>query len=193
MARAEKLIPIILKWETGVTIKPGEAYPAYFERCRKKGFANDPADTGGATMCGVTLAAFQAYMKEARHQAVGVTELKAISYATWLDIFKKKYWDRWQGDKIVNQAIANIVVDWVWASGAYGITRVQRLLGVKTDGQVGPKTLAALNARSPLPLWGAIKNDRLKYINEIIARRPANEKFRKGWVSRINDFKYSET
>jgi len=32
-------------------------------------------------------------------------------------ILRPYYWDRWQADRIDSQALANIVVDWVWGSG----------------------------------------------------------------------------
>lgn len=63
----------------------------------------------------------------------------------WEYIFKTRFWDRWKADDIDNQAIANLLVDWVWASGVYGIKYPQAVLGVKTDGIVGLKTLAAIN------------------------------------------------
>jgi hypothetical protein len=31
------------------------------------------------------------------------------------------YWDKWKADKIENQSIANLLVDWVWTSGKWGI------------------------------------------------------------------------
>ncbi len=66
----------------------------------------------------------------------------------WGVIFKKYYWDKWNADDIKDQNVANILVDWVWASGAYGIKIPQRVLGVDVDGIVGPKTIAAVNARN---------------------------------------------
>ena len=42
----------------------------------------------------------------------------------------------------------------------------------------------------PMSLYFQIKNDRIKFIDEICKARPANEKFRKGWMNRINDFKF---
>lgn len=173
--------------------KSNEKFGDYFERCKKKGFANDPADVGGATMCGVTLAAFQQFCLERYRTKPGVEDLKGITYNTWLLILKTKYWDKWQADKIRNQSLADILVDWVWASGKYGITRPQKLLGVTPDGIVGQKTLAALNGRSPISFFGAVRTDRIKYINEIIARRPLNAKFKNGWLARINDFKFEES
>ena len=58
------------------------------------------------------------------------------------------------------------------------------------DGVVGSKTLAALNSRSSLPLFGEIKQDRIKFIDEICRKRPANNKFKKGWLNRINAIKF---
>jgi hypothetical protein len=30
---------------------------------------------------------------------------------------KSLYWDKWKADQIKSQSVANILVDWVWASG----------------------------------------------------------------------------
>ncbi len=96
------------------------------------------------------------------------------------------FWDRWQADQIANQHVAEILVDWVWTSGSYGITIPQRLLGVKADGIVGPKTLAALNHQNPNEIFQKIKQSRISYIDQICLRRPANTKFRTGWLRRLN-------
>ena len=60
MARVENIVPFILKWETGTT-GIGLTNEQLFEKAKLKGFANDPDDLGGATMCGVTLATFTEY------------------------------------------------------------------------------------------------------------------------------------
>lgn len=105
------------------------------------GFVNDPADAGGATNKGVTIGTFrQFYGKDAT-----VEQLKNITDAQWMHIFKKGYWDRWKADEINSQKIADILVGWVWGSGVYGIKIPQRILGVKEDGIVGQKTLQAVN------------------------------------------------
>ena len=58
------------------------------------------------------------------------------------------------------------------------------------DGIVGPKTIEAVNSRDPKELFEAIKAERIAYIDRIIQARPANKKFRNGWLNRINDLKY---
>ena len=103
---------------------------------------------------------------------------------------KSMYWDKWQADKINNQSIANVLVDWVWASGMYGIKIPQRLLKLQDDGIVGPKTLNAVNSFNQETLFNLIQAARRAYIEDIIRRRPANAKFRTGWLNRINSFEY---
>ena len=57
---------------------------------------------------------------------------------------------------------------------------------------VGNKTLQALNSYpDQKELFDKIKQDRVDYIDRIVASRPANKKFRNGWLNRINDFKYT--
>lgn len=60
MARVENIVPFILKWETGTT-GIGLTNEQLFEKAKLKGFANDPDDLGGETMCGVTLDTYTAY------------------------------------------------------------------------------------------------------------------------------------
>ena len=62
------------------------------------------------------------------------------------------YWDRWKADEIKSQSIADILVDWIWASEMHGIKIPHDLVGVIPDGIVGPKTLAAVNSRNPREL-----------------------------------------
>lgn len=170
MANSSKLIPFILQWEGG--------------------FVNDPDDLGGATNMGVTIETYEAYCRKKGYPRPTIERLKNLNKDEWAEIFKTLYWDRWKADGINNQAVANILVDWVWASGVHGIKRPQKLLGVVADGLVGPKTIAAINAADPRKLFDAIKADRAKFIDEICKARPKNEKYRKGWMNRINAIKY---
>ena len=172
MADFRELIPFILRWEGG--------------------FVNDPHDRGGATNQGVTLTTYAAYRQKKGYASTTVDDLKRMTSAEWREIFKTLYWDRWKADRIRSQSVADILVDWVWASGAWGVKIPQRLLGVDPDGIVGPRTLAAVEACEPRSLFGRIKTARLQYIDDICRRTPANERFRRGWVSRINDITFTE-
>lgn len=191
MANIEKLVPFIIKWETGTTQKRGETAEQLFERARKKGFANDPMDLGGATQTGVTLATYKTYCRKHGQNDPTVDDLKQIPYQTWLAILKELYWDRWKADQIDSQSVANILVDFVWASGTTGIKKPQQMLGVVPDGVVGPKTLAAVNSYGPTTLFYRLKALRIKYVEDIVKSRPSQKKWLKGWKNRINDIQFN--
>lgn len=123
MVDVKKLAPFILKWEGG--------------------FVNDPDDLGGATNMGVTMATYRVYCKRKGRPEPAIDDLKHLSNDEWIDILKSLYWDKWKADQIKSQSVANILVDWVWASGNYGIKIPQELLGVTAD---------ALWEKIPLPL-----------------------------------------
>lgn len=76
-------------------------------------------------------------------------------------------------------------MDWVWASGSHGITRPQRILGVEADGIVGERTLAALAARDPEPLFHRLKAERIAFVEDIVLANPSQRVFLRGWTNRI--------
>lgn len=152
------------------------------------GFVNDPLDRGGATNKGVTIATWRqvGYDKDGDGD-IDVDDLKKITDTDAVErVMRPHYWNRWKADRITSQSVANIVVDWVWASGKHGITKVQALLGVKVDGIVGDKTLAALNAQPPRVLFDKIKAARVAFIEA----NPSQKRFRKGWLNRLNRIQY---
>ncbi len=172
MADVRKLAPYILRWEGG--------------------YVNDPDDLGGATNMGVTIGTWKqvGYDKDGDGD-IDVDDLKKLTVDDVVNrVLKPHYWDRWKADSIKNQSIANILVDWVWASGAHGIKIPQQILGVLVDGAVGPKTIAALNARDPKDLFAQLKQARINFIDDICRKRAANNKFRKGWLNRLNAMQY---
>ena len=167
MADYRQLIPIILKYEGG--------------------YAGN-IDGKICTMKGVTLETYRRYFGRQKT----CKELRGISNAEWEYIFKEGYWNRWHGDSINNQAIANLLVDWCWGSGVYGIKLPQRVLGVKDDGIVGVKTLAAINDYPDQEelfnkLWA-----RRKQHFEDLAKTHNRAKFLRGWLRRLDGFKYYE-
>lgn len=167
MATYTDLVPFILKWEGG--------------------YAEVKGDRGGATNKGVTLATFRSVYGNDKTKA----DLKAMTDEQWQHIFKTLFWDKCRADDIADQNIANLLVDWAWNSGATTpIKKLQGILGVTADGIVGKQTLTALNARSPLPVFGALKQARIAFYNAIVAHSPSQSKFLKGWLRRVNAITY---
>ena len=166
MAVYTKIIKKILKWEGG--------------------YAGN-IDGATCTMKGVTLATYRRFFGKEKT----CKDLKEITQAEWDYIFKKGFWDRWKADDIENQSIAELLVDWCWTSGVWGIKFPQRVLGVNDDGIVGPKTLAAINDyEDQEELFNKLWNRRKKHFQDIA--KGGKEKFLGGWLNRLNDFKYRE-
>lgn len=175
-SKIEKLAPIVAKWEGG--------------------YVNDPIDKGGATNMGVTVGAWKLLGYDKNGDGViNNADMKLLSK----DDFKfvlRKYWDKWQADQIKNQSIANILVDWYWGSGKWGIVIPQRLLGFykeDCDGVVGEKTLAKINEeidKDAEALFDKIFAARVKFLDDIVKNNPSQKRFIKGWKNRLNDFKF---
>ena len=172
MADVNKLAPYILKWEGG--------------------FVDHKADKGGATNMGVTIGTWRqnGYDKDGDGD-IDVADLKLLTKQDVINrILKPHYWDRWKADQIASQPIANILVDWVWGSGKWGIIIPQRLLGVEADGVAGQQTITAVNKQSPADLFARIKTARLTFLNDIVKNNPSQRVFLKGWINRLNDLKF---
>lgn len=173
MAKVELLVPKILKWEGG--------------------YVNHPNDKGGATNKGITIGTYTYYRKLKGLPKPTVNDLKNITEKEWMNILKTLYWDKWKADQIHNQSIANLLVDWVWGSGGYGIKYPQQVLGVSSDGIVGKKTLSAVNDYpDQRELFQKLWNRRKSHFESIAKRDPTQKVFLRGWLNRLNDFKYED-
>ncbi len=183
MANYEKMIPFILQFAAGVSgndlTLPLEEQ---FGIARKRGWSDDPDDPGGATMIDVTLTTYTAYCKRKGRRAPTKSDLRAISFAEWCEILKTMYWDRCRGDEIDSQGVAEMIVDWVWASGPGVLKNVQRLLGTTPDGIVGPKTVAAINASDPSALFESLRSLRERHYRQC----KGSWKYLRGWLRRLN-------
>lgn len=210
MANCEKLIPIIIRWETGVTGQ-GLSNKELFEKARKKGYGNDPIDTGGPTMVGIILSTYKTYCKEKGKPVPMVKDLKAMPYEEWFEIFKTRFWDKMKADQIRNQSIANLCVNTIWGSGPGYIKTIQQVVGVKPDGMVGPVTLQAINTADQQDLFNRLWLRRKKFFLDLVDNsvkeyerrlgRKATERellkytqkrFLKGWLNRLNSFEFEE-
>jgi len=165
------LAPVVAKWEGG--------------------YVNDAIDKGGPTNMGITLATWKhiGYDKN-NDRLVNSADIKLLNQADF-KVVLRKYWDNWQADDIKNQSIANILVDWYWGSGKWGIVIPQRILGVVQDGIAGRKTVSAVNAQNPRIFHKQVFDARVKFLNDIVKNNPSQKKFIKGWLNRLNDFKFA--
>lgn len=112
-------------------------------------------------------------------------------------LYKLYFWDKIRGDQIKSQSIAEIVFDHAVNAGIKSTGLIlQKALNsmfseVVIDGQIGPKTIEFTNKTSGKILFDLIKQGRVDYYNNLVTKKPILKKFLKGWLNRVNSFKYN--
>jgi len=170
MAKFEIAIPHTLVWEGG--------------------YVNHPADPGGETNRGITdrLDGRVDGLVDLDGDGDGDVDIKGLTEEEAKQVYKRRFWDKMQGDKIESQHIANIMFDGFVNCGSWGIKLMQRVLQLEEDGIVGPKTLAAINNADEVTLYASYKQKRIEYYQNLAEKKPVLKVFLKGWMNRINSF-----
>lgn len=184
------MVPHILKWEVG--LKAGEEKLGgreLYEKVAARGFHKIAGDRGGATMCGVTIGTFTDWRRKQGKGNPSEDDLRKLGYDEWLAIMKSLFWDPCKADKIGNDNVAMMLVDWRWVNGSQAVRDAQTVLSCVADGIVGPKTLAALNAKPASSVFARLKAARERAYRRIVERRPDQGKFLKGWLNRTNSIR----
>jgi lysozyme family protein len=171
-------------------------------------YVDDPDDSGGETYRGVSRKNNPKWagwkiidsMKDRLDFPRCLDDNQALQSKV-LQIYKKKYWNPFKGDKFSDQLIAEEVFDTGVNMGlGQAVKFLQRGLNVLNrngslfadiddDGNVGSKTLGALNK-----YLRKDKNDYLlKTMNvlqgshyiKIMKNKPSQEKYARGWLKRV--------
>jgi lysozyme family protein len=143
------------------------------------GWADHPADPGGATMKGVTLKTYSDWLSR---QATK-DELRNIPAEHLRTIYKARFWDAVRGDELPS-GLDYVVFDMAVNSGPGRAARMlQAAVGVTPDGSIGPKTLAAVNAQDPSTLIATFQRNRQHFLEDL----PTFGTFGKGWTRRVTE------
>lgn len=162
MTRAEICIPRILRHEGG--------------------FVNHPSDPGGATNKGITIATFRRYIKPSGT----VADLKKLTEAQAVIVYKRQYWDAVNADMLPN-GVDYTVADFAVNSGpSRGAKELQRIVGASMDGKVGPATLKAVRAMPSEKIINDLNDRRLRFMRGLKGGR-LWETFGRGWQRRVDD------
>jgi uncharacterized protein (TIGR02594 family) len=149
------------------------------------GWANDPADPGGATNYGITItdyARFRRIALSASNRPALEGELRRIDQETVRTIYRTRYWLPARCPQLPT-AVALMHFD---AAVNHGPGRAARMLqeaaGVLVDGDIGSGTLAAVRSADPITLA-----ERYASIRRAAYRRlPIFARFGRGWLRRVD-------
>lgn len=141
------------------------------------GWSDNPADPGGATMKGVTLANFRRYVKADATKA----DLKKIGDDQVAMVYRRFYWDSVLGAELPD-GVDYAVFDFAVNSGPGRAAKyLQAVVGALQDGRIGPATLAAVRARPAGVVIDQLCDARLAFLQ----RLPTWATFGRGWSDRI--------
>src|ERR1700742_4529180 len=146
------------------------------------GYTNHPADPGGATNFGITLADFRKYVKPGATAA----DVRAMKVADAKVIYRAKYWEAQRGDELP-PGVDYVVFDYGVNSGIGRSGKVLRRLLKLADATsvVDAAVIAAARAADPKALVTEICDERLRFLQSLKTWGV----FGKGWGRRVAEVK----
>ena len=178
-------------------MKPLDFFRDYIETW-EGGLSLDPDDTGNwyarkgakpvlvGSNRGVTGAALAAYRGTA---LITPTDIAALTLQEAALIGCKLYYDVPDFDLLPWDPVVASIVDFGWGAGPVQAAKLlQRMIAVADDGKIGAYTVAAYRQfiashglDEAARQWQRVRDD---FYRLIVARRPVNAKYLKGWMRR---------
>jgi len=167
------------------------ATPSRFDACllevlrHEGGYADNAKDPGGATNLGITRKTLARWRQISPWWSLGKDEVKALGRGEAAKIYRALYWDVSKAGALpagVDLAMFDFAVN---SGPATAVKALQRELGTKADGVLGPLTLAALKARIAeagiAALIDALCGQRLGFLQRLTGFAV----FGRGWSKRV--------
>ena len=152
---------------------------ANFEQAIKKtlesegDYSNNPSDSGKETRFGISK---KAYPYE---------DISSLTIERAKELYKRDYWDKVAGDRIISQAIAESILDFSINAGiSTSISLAQRVVKTTADGIIGQNTIAAINAMAPEYFLNCFAVLKVKRYISITESNSKNREFFFGWIKR---------
>ena len=185
-----------------------EFLPAHRRTMGTEGsYANNPADLGGQTYKGIARKYWghlplwkiiDRHLKASPSQPLYGTR----AYRLWVTVLNKRLaadvelqaavlgfykavlWDNNRLGEIVNQKVADWLYDHVVNGGGQGVKWMQEAAAVTPDGQIGPKTIAAINSFDPHVILNRAEDEAAVYRLARAKNKPSQIQFLQSWLTR---------
>lgn len=149
-----------------------------FTFTQEGGFVDNPNDPGGATNLGITLETLEDW----ENADLPVSAIRSLARPLAEQIYHKNYWLKMSCDKLPPGVDLMVFDSGVNIGPARAIDQLQDALVVTQDGNIGPKTLAALAKANVHELIADIATIENSYYRSL-SRFPI---FGKGWLARVD-------
>ena len=156
-------LPFILRWEGG--------------------YVNHPADPGGATNKGITQRVYDDWRVR---QGQAARDVKLLEETELQAIYESGYWIPPRCD-LLTDPLDLVHFDTAVNSGPKRAVRfLQKAVGCNVDGDFGQGTKDAVAACDRAAAVTAYCDAREAFYRDIVARKPSQAVFLKGWLNRLN-------
>lgn len=160
---------------------------------REGGYVDRPEDRGGPTNHGITLATLSGW----RGRPATAADVAALTEDEAREIYRHRYIGEPGFGAIPDARLRALLVDSGVHSGPKNAIRfLQRSLGVKDDGVLGPQTRQAIWTVQPSRLWLLVFAERMEFLGRLISKDltdadqdgiPDNCEFAAGWLNRLGE------
>ena len=161
-------------------------------------FTNDPRDPGGPTKLGVREKTLEDYHAFKGGKAEGFPDdVRKLTPAQAKQIYREMYYERYRNDEIRDPRLSEHAFDISVHPGPDRAARWMQEemnkngLPVEVDGNLGSKTLGALNRATPEQLRkinNGLAAKREQFYRKRVARKPTQKDYLRGWVDRARSF-----
>lgn len=160
-------------------------------------YVDDPADRGGSTRYGITLATLTAWRLKQGKPTPTAADVRLLTASEASDIYRANYWAGVRGDELRDNGVACLMLDVAANNGVGRAIKLAQLCvndwnagqaapgaPLAVDGALGAKTLAAVNSCDRRAFLRAAVLRQLDYYDDLVAADAAQRKFLKTWLKR---------
>lgn len=191
MADFRYLIGKVVKYEGGLSSDPVDGAANWHRDNIQSRFPKWKEHTNK----GVTTQTWVGMSKDVGYKPYDYALFEKMPHNIWLRIYEEGYWKPVGGHKIKSQAIANQVFEHSWGAG---LKNAQKLLrkalrrygynDVDPTGSINTDFITTrVNAADEQRLYKILSDVRWQYYQDLLARKPSYERFRKGWERRVRE------
>jgi lysozyme family protein len=155
------------------------------------GLVDNPNDPGGITNHGVSLRWLKSkgLAGDINHDGdVDAADIKVMTVDQASVFYRTFWWDAYGYGIIVAQLVATKIFDSAVNLGPMRAHKfAQEIIGVSTDGVLGPKSFAEINATPSLKFITAYQTRLADFYRALVVANPARQEFLSGWLNRAYD------
>jgi len=159
--------------------------------------SDDPVDPGGITNYGISIVFLtkcgeidpdDGYLiGDMNHDGrIDRADILAMTVVEATKIYYGQWWARYGYERITNSMVAWKIFDLAVNMGSVRSHMIAQTAAgdLAVDGNLGLKSLARINSLPPEPLLNGIRLGAKNFYLGLIAKKPAFEKYRRGWLRR---------